>query len=67
MSNDIIDLVLFLARQQNQKEYREDEVIRIITTHNEQITISDTTLTTLNPHPVKYDEAHAIYDLCTYV
>jgi len=66
-TDDIIDLVMSLAKQQmNIVEYREDELIYIIKIIKETITLTDSVTVIKAAHPVKYDEVIAIYDRCTY-
>lgn len=70
LKKDLIDLLLSLAKQQQDGVgVRDDELLVKIVIMSETVTLSDgdaITGSVLNPHPVKYDEAHAIYDRCTY-
>jgi len=56
--DDAIDLILYLARQQiNTVEYREDEVVHILSQLNENITITDVISSIeLGTHPTKWNE-----------
>ena len=67
---DMIDLLLSLAKQQQKMvDVRGDELLHKISIISETITLSDGDAVTsieLNTHPVKYDDANAVYDRCTY-
>jgi hypothetical protein len=55
MSNDIVDLILNLAKQQtNTMEMRDDELVHILKKNNEELIISDTITTSKNSHPSQY-------------
>ena len=57
MSEDIIDLVLFLARESTGKtETRDDELINIWKDNKETITLTDVTVLALAAHPVRWGE-----------
>ena len=64
---DIIELVLATAKQQmNIVDKRDDEIVHILKSVSETTTTTDALSITKYAHPVKYDEAHAIYDRCSY-
>lgn len=65
MTDDIIDLVLFLARKQGEGELRDDELIHKLHLHAEIITLTETsTVVTKTAHPVLWDEF--VWDRATW-
>jgi len=64
---ELKDLLNTLIRSHHRIKLRTDEVVDVLIILDETITLQETSMVlTKSGHPVKYDQAEAIYDRCTY-